>query len=64
MVSFVVIMHGIQEQASFAWSIKANVVYGVMPMLIILMQPVDVTYPSLELVAPIVDKEHLTKDEL
>jgi hypothetical protein len=35
-----------------------------MPMLIILMQPVDVTYPSLELVAPIVDKEHLTKDEL
>ena len=64
MVSFIVIMHGIQKQASFVWSIKATAVYGVIPMLIIFMQPIDVTCLSLEVVPPIVDKEHLTKEEL
>jgi hypothetical protein len=28
------------------------------------MQPVDVTCPSLELVVPIADKEHPTREEL
>jgi hypothetical protein len=48
MVSHVDIMHGIQEQASFACNIKANAVDRIMPLSIILMQPFDVTCPCLE----------------
>jgi hypothetical protein len=64
MVSIVDIMHGIQEQASFASSIKANAIHGVMPLSIILVQPVDVICPSLEPMVFIANKEHLTRKEV
>jgi hypothetical protein len=35
MVSFVDVMHGIEEQASLAFGIKANVVHRVVPLLVI-----------------------------
>jgi hypothetical protein len=64
MVSLVDIMHGIEEQALFAFGIKADAIHGVMLVLIILMQPLDVTCPSLKPVVSIANEEHVTKEEL
>jgi hypothetical protein len=63
-VSLVDIMHGIQEQAFLVFSIKADALHGIMPALVIVMQPIDVAYPSLEAVVSITDKEHPTTKEL
>ena len=64
MVSIVDIMHGIQEQASLANSIKANAIHRVMPLSIILIQPVDVICPSLEPMVSIANKEYLTRKDV
>ena len=34
MVSFIDVMHGIEEQAFLAFGIKANIVYRVVPLLV------------------------------
>jgi hypothetical protein len=57
-------MHGIQEQAFLVSSVKVDSMHGVMPALVIFMQPVDVACRSLELVVSIIDKEHPTTKEL
>jgi hypothetical protein len=57
-VLLVDIMHGIQEQASLAFSVKADGVHRVMPLSIITMELVNVPYPCLEAVVPIADKKH------
>jgi hypothetical protein len=64
MVSLIDVMHGIEEQAFLAFSIKADAINGVVPLSIIGMQPVDVTCPGLEPKVPITNKEHPTKEEL
>jgi hypothetical protein len=56
-------MHGIQEQASLAFSVKADGVHGVMPLLVITMEPVNVPCPCLEAVVPITDKNHAATQE-
>lgn len=63
MVSFIDIMYSIKEQASFACSIKANVVDRIMPLSIILMQPIDVTCPCLESEVPIANKKRRAIEE-
>jgi hypothetical protein len=56
-------MHGIQEQASLAFSVKADGVHRVMPLLVITMEPVNVPCPCLKAVVPIADKKHAATQE-
>jgi hypothetical protein len=56
-------MHGIQEQTSLAFSVKANGIHGVMPLSVITMEPVNVPCPCLEAVVPIADKKHAAIQE-
>jgi hypothetical protein len=56
-------MHGIQEQASLAFSVKADGVYGIMPLSVITMEPVNVPYPCLEAVVSIANKKHAATQE-
>ena len=51
-------MYGIQEQASLAFSVKVDGIHGVMPLLVITMEPVNVSYPCLEVVVSIADKKY------
>jgi hypothetical protein len=56
-------VHGIQEQASLASSVKADDVHGVMPLSVISKEPINVPCPCLEPVVPIADKEHAAIQE-
>jgi hypothetical protein len=62
-VSLVDIVHGIQKQASLAFSVKADGVHGVMPLSVITIEPVNVPCPCLEAVVPITDKKHAATQE-
>jgi hypothetical protein len=56
-------MHGIQEHASLASSVKADGVHRVMPLSVITMEPVNISCPCLEAVVPIADKKHTATQE-
>jgi hypothetical protein len=56
-------MHGIQEKASLASSVKADGVHKVMPLLVVTMEPINIPCPCLEAVVPIVDKKHAATQE-
>jgi hypothetical protein len=57
-------MHGIQEQASLASSIKADGVHRVMPLSVIFMEFVNIPCPCLEPVVSIADKKHAATQEV
>ena len=61
--SLVDVMHDIQKEAPLASCIQANVVHYIVPLSVIIMKPLNVACPCLELVVSIAYKEHtITKD--
>ena len=63
-VALVDVMHGIEKLACLASCIKADAIHCIVPTPIYAMQPLNDTCPSLELVVPITNIEHWTREEL
>jgi hypothetical protein len=49
-------MHGIHEQATLASSFQADAIYCIVPLSVILVQPVNVACPCLEAMVSITDE--------